>query len=168
MTRTISLTQGKVAIIDAADFERINQWKWHAVFKKHRDTWCAARTVRNGKKCRTVLMHRVILVAPDGMDVDHRDGDGLNNRRSNIRVATKQQNNFNKAIQRNSSSGRKGVSWNASCSKWHAYISVNRRKIYLGLFIDKEDAAKAYEDAAKAFAGEFTRTHPFEGRAAQI
>lgn len=156
--RQIPLTQGKFAVVDAADYDWLNQWKWCA--QKTDYGWRAARYDSGDY----VYMHRLIMGAPGNRQVDHRDGDGLNNRRSNLRLATSQQNLFNRGPNRNNSSGHKGVKWRPHAKKWQAYITVNRKQIHLGYFTNIDDAAAAYTGAAKDFAGEFARSSAFAGR----
>lgn len=158
-TRLIPLTQGKFAIVDATDFEWLNQWKWCAIHDSKYDSWYAAR--RNPLINRQLLMHRVILDAPKGMHVDHQDGDGLRNTRKNIRLATMQQNHFNRGPQRNNTSGYKGVTWYKTRNKWVAQIQVNRKNFNLGYFDDPRKASEAYAEAARHFAGDFFRTERF-------
>lgn len=157
--RHISLSRGRFAVVDAADYDWLNQWNWFAQYHKAEDRWYAVRMVRVGpeKKRCMLLMHRVILDAHLGFHVDHRDGDGLNNKRSNLREATCSQNGFNRGKERGNMSGFKGVSWNRRAGKWQVFITANKRKHYLGLFADLEPAAAAYREAAKRLHGEFAR-----------
>lgn len=157
-TREIPLTQGKVALVDAADYDFLMQWSWCADFNKKFKLWRAVRGVRINGKSRKIYMHVALLNPPKGFEPDHIDCDGLNNRRSNLRLATHQQNLCNKGRQANNTSGHKGVSWHKLAQKWRAEIAVHGRHIYLGLFSDKESAAKAYADAATKHHGEFART----------
>jgi hypothetical protein len=161
-TRLIPLTQGKFAVVDAADYEWLSQWKWYASYQRTTGRWYAYRASYIGKKKYNIAMHRVILNAPHGLKVDHVDGDGLHNRHDNIRLATICQNRFNRGPQRNNTSGIKGVSWNKETGKWQAFIGVNGKQTHLGLFVDKLDAAAAYAEAAKRLHGEFSRIEPFK------
>jgi len=97
MTKTISLSQGKVARVDEEQFEWLNAWKWCA--HKGRNTWYAVRRDYSGDKPKMVSMHRLLLGPPPGMETDHRNGDGLDNRRSNLRACTRRQNQMNKRKQ---------------------------------------------------------------------
>lgn len=157
-TKTIPLTQGKVAVVDAADYEWLMQWKWCAHWDGR--NWYAQRTVRLSRtKWRGIKMHREILGAEPGTMVDHKDGDGLNNTRNNIRPASNQKNSFNQRLASNSTSGYKGVTWHKRHNKWYAQIRIDGRRKGLGLFATPEDAARAYDAAAKELFGEFARTN---------
>lgn len=154
----IPLTMGKVAIVDDADYEWLTKLgKWQAN-QTVGGGWRAQRRFSIGPgKRKTLCMHRVIMGEPDGMDVDRRDLDGLNNRRLNLRVATRQQNTRNSRAQRNSSSGYPGVHWNTKEGKWAAVIYVSRQRKFLGYFGEKEAARVARDAAAKSIDGEFFR-----------
>ena len=104
--KEILLTMDKVAVVDDEDYDRVKAYKWRA--QRNRNTWYAIRSFGLFPK-QFVLMHRFILDAPPGMDVDHRNGNGLINTRSNIRIATKSQNQQNRPLSRGSLSGYKGV-----------------------------------------------------------
>ena len=104
-------------------------------------------------------MHRLVLNAEPGTLIDHKDGDGLNNCKSNLRWATCGQNLQNAFKRANCSSKYKGVRWNASANKWDARIQIDNSPIYLGLFSDEIEAAKAYNDAAIRYFGEFARAN---------
>ena len=100
-------------------------------------------------------MHRLIQGAPRGQAVDHKNGDSLDNRRSNLRPASHAQNMQNVGITKANTSGYKGVNWNSDASKWHARIRVNGKRLHLGLFDAAEDAHAAYVAAAEMHHGEF-------------
>ncbi len=103
-------------------------------------------------------MHRVILKAPGGLDVDHINGDGLDNRRINLRVCTRSQNLANQGTQARNLSGCKGVSWDKRTGRWITFISVNSKNHNLGRFDDLQTARAAYQAAAVRHFGEFART----------
>ena len=153
--RRIPLTQGKYAIVDPEDFERLNKHKWHAV--KGGNTFYAIRCVGPAKRTTYIRMHREILRSPDHLVVDHINHNGLDNRKANTRPATRAQNNYNKLIVKgkNSSSKYKGVAWNKDKNKWRARLYFNGKLIFLGYFKDEIKAAKAYDEAAKKYYGEF-------------
>lgn len=146
--RFIPLTQGQVAIVDAEDYERLSKYKWYGA--KTRGNYYAYRNRNN----RTVSMHREIMGEPKGMCVDHKDGNGLNNRKSNLRICTVAQNIRNRRLV-GGSSRYKGVYFQKSINKWKADITFNGRRIYIGCFADEIDAAKAYDKNAKELFGEF-------------
>ena len=146
--KEIALTQGKFAIVDDEDFEDLAKFKWayhggyaHRVF------------IKDGKKTGE-LMHRVIVNAPAGMDIDHVNRNPLDNRKCNLRVATRSQNNANKAQREGSF---KGACWRPIPRRWKAYIKVDHKQIHLGYFSNAVDAAKAYNAAALKYFGEFAR-----------
>lgn len=157
-TRLIPLTQGQFAIVDEADFEWLTQWKWTA--ERRRTTWYAIRGVNADNPCgrRTLRLHRFILAAPASLCVDHADGDGLNNTRSNLRVCTPAENSQNQKAQRQlKSSPYKGVSWDKRVEKWQAYIKKEGRKQSLGYYTCEDEAAAAYNVAALSLFGVFAR-----------
>ena len=153
--RRIPLTQGKYALVDQDDFERLNKHKWHA--DRHNNTFYAIRCVGSGKNRIRIMMHREILHPPDHLIVDHINHNGLDNRKANIRPATRSQNNFNRLIikRKGASSKYKGVAWKKSKEKWRAQIHVNGQCKFIGYFKDEIHAAKEYDNAAKKYHGEF-------------
>lgn len=158
--KAIPLTQGKVALVDDADYEWLMQWKW-CVMKRIRHGEWSYYAVRNGpklkgKRTRYILMHRE-LAAVEGLPlVDHRDLDGLNNQRHNLRPCTRTQNQANR--RKVSKTQRyKGVMWSPRLNKWIARITVNKRSNHIGVFTDEQAAFAAYCVAAKAAFGEFAR-----------
>lgn len=162
----VSLTKGYEAIIDVEDVPLVEGRNWHAhvVRKKDRKISIvyAYRTEIIGGEKVTVIMHRLLTSAQDDTDIDHRDGNGLNNRRrgetGNLRSATKSQNMHNRRLNANNTSRFKGVSWNASHRKWHSQIMAGRVRKHLGYFNCRTAAAVAYMKASKQHHGEFGRT----------
>ncbi len=153
--RRIKLTQGQYAKVDPEDFETLNQFKWCAA--KDYDTFYAIRFARtaNNKKT-TVKMHRQIMNAKKTDIVDHKNHDGLDNRKKNLRIATASQNNANRKRGKNYGTSKyKGVIKDTSSGKWRAGISYNGKHIHLGMFDDEIEAAKAYDEAAKKYYGEY-------------
>jgi len=152
MPRRIPLTQGKFAIVDAADYAWLNQWKWY-----YHKLGYAVRSVWEEHKKGLLYMHRVILNAPPDMQTDHRNMEGLDNRRCNLRLCTSSQNKMNKRKRAGCSSRYKGVCWFPRDHKWKGYIEVNGRTRNLGYFDDELDAARAYDVAARQHFREFAR-----------
>ena len=155
--REILLTQGKVALVDDEDFEQFNQFKWRAW--KHRNNYYACRNGKtiNGKKSM-LLMHREVLNAPLGIQGDHRNGNGLDNQKHNLRLATHTQNMHNrKNAHKNNKLGIKGVCWHKKVKKFRAQIKINGKKINLGFFNVLGDADSAYRKAEEKYFGEFAR-----------
>ncbi len=152
--RRIKLSRGEYAKVDPEDYEEQSQYKWYAV--KGTRTYYACRTeIRNGK--RTVRhMHREITNAPKDMIVDHKNRDGRDNRKANLRLATSLQNKWNSLRgMRKSRSKFKGVTWDKDSKKWRVLIHVNGKRIDLGRYKDKIEAAKVYDAAARKYHGEF-------------
>jgi len=157
--REIPLSQGKVALVDDEDYETVSRFKWCTI-KGHNETIYAARYVRRADGTQTtVRMHRVIMKASASVQVDHENHDGLDNRRANLRLATSAENNRNTRMRKNNASGYKGVSWDQRANKWYAQIMANGRNIALGMFANIDDAADAYDEAARQLHGEFAHTN---------
>ena len=157
--KVIPLTRGMFAKVDDQDYERVvNFGKWHALKSGRR--FYAARAYKVApKNQKLLLMHRFILAdIQSGFDADHIDGDGLNNQRSNLRVATRSQNRANVRIPANNTSGRKGV-WFHANGKWSASIKVNQRRVHLGRYKTLQEAASAYDKAAVKYFGPFAKTN---------
>lgn len=151
----VPLTKGYEAVIDAADVPLVGQYNWCAAVKPH--TVYARRTDGSTGKERTVLLHRVLMGEPDGLEVDHRDGDGLNNRRDNLRVATNAQNQHNQRTRNDNSSGFKGVSWYGRGKKWQVRIKLNGKQRHIGYHATPEEAHAAYAAASERLHGDFGR-----------
>jgi hypothetical protein len=143
----IPLTSGFYTYVDAADYEWLNQWHWRA----YGDGYVARR-----EKGRLIFMHREIMQPPPGMVVDHINGVSLNNRRCNMRVCTRQQNNFN-SRPRPKISPYKGVRFDADTGKWIAEITHCHIKYHLGTFADEVEAARAYDRRAIELQGPYAR-----------
>jgi hypothetical protein len=153
----VPLTQGKEAIIDACDVHLVEGVNWYAL--KDGNTFYAQRNLKIGpNKQTTIKMHRVIMSAATGIGVDHKDGDGLNNRRVNMRIASHAQNMRNRRKQANNKTGFKGVSLHSASGSWRASIKKNRKQLHLGYFTTPEQAHAAYREAAAKLHGEFART----------
>lgn len=155
-TKLIRLHNNMFAIVDDCDFEKVNNKSWHAY--KHRNTYYARTDVFDGSKYAGVQMHRFILELSDPeIQVDHKNGNGLNCSRSNMRTCTNLQNSWNKAPFKNRASIYKGVCWHKHTKKFVSRIRVYGKLVQLGYFTDEIEAAKAYDVAAKKHFGEFAR-----------
>lgn len=153
--REIPLTKGKVTVVDDADYEHLSRFKWSAVFSgKH---WYAHRQVVVDGRVIDIKMHRFLLNPPADMVVDHIDRDGLNNQRSNLRMCTQANNLANSKHHRDGSSKFKGVTWDRHRSKWSADIMVEGKRFRLGRFKTEEQAAIAYDTAARKLQGKYAR-----------
>jgi hypothetical protein len=151
--KTIPLTRGQVALVDDADYEWLSAWKWHA-FKRKFGGFDAGRSVTNGRgNWTTVRMHQALC--PGVREVDHINRNPLDNQRHNLRPATRAQNQANRGANANNSSGFKGVCRDKRGGKWRARMMVNRHCHHLGFFLDAEEAARAYDKAAKECFGVF-------------
>ena len=157
MAKEIPLNSGMVTIVDDEDFEFLNQWKWTYSKHKRKSTGYALRGTKKSDERKMFYMHREITKVSDGMYVDHINGNGLDNRKANLRICTSQQNKWNMKIPKNNTSGFKGVSWHPQTGKWRASIHINRKRKSLGLYSTKESAAFAYNAGAQKYHGEFAR-----------
>lgn len=148
--KRIELTQGFTTVVDDADYEALSAFKWHVL--RGRNVNYATRT--GGSR-----MHREIMNPPGGMVVDHINGDGLDNRRSNLRICTRSQNLRGFQTPRDTASGFRGVYWVPHVKKW-------RVRVDLGLFESVEDAAQAYNNATRHYFGEVSPPAPVDKAAA--
>lgn len=153
MAKEIPLTKGRFAVVSDEDYPRVRSFLWYCS-ELRGDTYYAVG--RPGTK-RKQYMHRFLRRAGPGEIIDHRNGDGLDNRRRNTRRSTHSQNHANHRRQRNNTSGFTGVWWHAQRRKWSAEIKVNQKKINLGLFEDPITAAKARDRAAIKYFGSFAK-----------
>jgi len=150
--REIALTQGKIALVDDEDYERVSARNWCVTYIGRRIWYASASLTRNTH----IMMHRVILNCQPGQHIDHINHDGLDNRRCNLRLCTHSQNQANNRKQLRPTSSRfKGVGWRTREKCWGAKIKYQGRRLWLGLFSSEEEAARAYNAKAQELFGEF-------------
>jgi len=151
----IPLSRGTYAIIDTDNLRILNLYRWSLVGCK-----TGTRYARRFKNGQTIYMHREIMNAPAGMEIDHMNGNGLDNRRAILRICTEAQNQQNSKKRTGKSSVFKGVSWEKDRRKWRASIKpVNKKRFNIGRFVSEIDAAKAYDVEALYYFGEFAKTN---------
>lgn len=158
--RTITLTNGMLALVDDADFSRLSQYRWTAWRRDPSRPFYAVHDTRRNRKSLRLWMHREVLglVGGDPRRVDHREpSETLNNQRSNLRIATPSQNNSNSRLRRDSTSGFKGASFERTTGRWKSVIRLDGKLINLGRFTSPQLAHQAYCAAALAHRGEFAR-----------
>jgi len=156
--KTIALTQGFVALVDDADYERVNAFKWSAT-KTPKNVYAVRKVRTSSGRTTSQLLHRFITgVTNPRIIVDHEDHDGLNCQRYNLRPCVHGENNGNQ-LKTHGTSKYKGVSWDSSRGQWRAFITVHNTSNFLGRFHDEREAAFAYDAAARASFGEFAHTN---------
>jgi hypothetical protein len=145
-------------LIDDEDYDKIKDYTWRV--SKDGNTFYALTHIRINGKFTSVPIHRLIMNAHKGQEVDHINNNGLDNRRSNLRICSHSQNMMNTQLNKNNKSGFKGVSIDKKNKylSWRAQISINNKKICLGNFVIPEEAHEAYCEASKKYHGEFART----------
>jgi hypothetical protein len=148
---SVTLTQGKVALVDRADLEVVAEHRWCA--NRVSNVWYAISNLYTHGRHSMLRMHRALK--PMCELVDHINGDGLDCRNVNIRIATKTDNGRNSSKRRDCSSGFKGVGWNKECKRWQVRIVVAGHGRYMGLYDARDEAARAYDAAARASFGAF-------------
>lgn len=148
----IKLSDGHITQIDKEDFERVSKYNWwyHASGYAYRQV-TSGRTKTSRGKVKNIMLHRFIMDTPDGMDTDHINRDKLDNRKSNLRIVNRTQNNFNIGLRSNNTSGYKGVHWFKPAKLWRAYIGGSKNRKELGYFKDIKDAIKARKEAEREF-----------------
>lgn len=140
---------GKEAIVDDLDFEKLNTVSWR-IEKRGRELYYAVNS-------KGIRMHSFLMNTPKGMHTDHMNGDGLDNQRENLRNCTASENIINSKIRIDNTSGYKGVCWVKNRNKWRAYLKSNKKTLHLGMFLSKEEAARAYDNKVKSLFGNFGR-----------
>lgn len=157
--KRVELTQGMHALIDDEDYLLVNQYNWCVLQTAHRH-WVAVTGPNKKTEGKLLYMHRLIMNIGPGQQVDHREHyeDYIDNQKSNLRLCTNAENQYNQRKQlKKTSSQYKGVHWNKQRCKWQVRINVNRKTNHLGLFIDEDEAARTYNVAAIEHFGEFAK-----------
>ena len=150
MKRIPLITQGYEAIVDDEDHKNLSQHKWYRI----KGGYAISRIEINGEE-KFIYMHREIMKPSDGMEVDHINGKKLDNRRCNLRICERWQNNGNQKKRKGGSSKFKGVYRHTQTGKWCAYIHKKDKAYYLGCFVNEYEAASAYNEEAKKYFGEY-------------
>lgn len=150
----IPLTRGQYAIIDPQDYDLIKAYKWQARYSK--GNWYAIHSTTDGE----ITMHGLILGTKEGHEIDHINQNGLDNRRENLRFATKSHNRANVRLRKDSKSGYKGVCFQPATGMWRAYIQIDKKWKQIGLYPTAKSAAIAYNEVAKISFGEFAWLNP--------
>jgi hypothetical protein len=149
--KTIPLTRGKVAIVDDEDYAVLSAWKWYAI--NTNNSWYAMRTDMASR--RNIRMHRQIMAIDS--QIDHRNGNGLDNRRCNLRPCTSAQNSYNRGLHKRNKSGFIGVFWSNNAQRWEAQIRHRGKRMYLGRFDTATEAAMVRDLYAVRFHGDFAK-----------
>ena len=160
----VPLTQEQVTLIDDEDCAILKQGSYCAV-KKASGFYARRNATKKDIACGSpskVYLHREIMRAIKGEFVDHINGNTLDNRKENLRICSSKQNSRNSKKNKNNSSGFKGVAWHKSKKVWVAYIKVDYKNKHLGVYNTPENAAKAYDEAAKKYFGEFAKLNFLE------
>lgn len=159
----ISLTRGQVTEVCDCHYHLVKDYKWHAYWSKATKTYYAVRTAsvreRLAGKPSKIWIHVVINDTPNGMVTDHWDGDSLNNKCSNLKSVTHQQNIRKQKKSSRNTSGYKGVYWSSYHKRWMSGICINGKQTHIGQFIDIENAARSYDRRAIREFGEFAATN---------
>jgi hypothetical protein len=158
MTMVLPVSKGNQALVDDDDWIRLSRFSWNI----HPGGY-ASRVLYQDKRAHTILLHREVMNAPPGTQVDHIDGNKLDCRKSNLRFCNYNQNGANcKKPSHGVTSRFKGVYWNKNANKYQANIMVNKKTIYLGIYDCEIAAAQAYNKAASSHFGEFARLNKID------
>ena len=153
--KKIELTQGKIALVDDEDYDLVSRYKWHYL-KRDCDSPGYASSKIDGKN---IGMHRFIMGNNNNLVIDHISGDTLDNRKVNLRFCTQQQNMWNRRKRKQTLSKYMGLSKGKNRKKWQVQFWIDGKKKTIGQFESEEDAARAYDKAARQYYGEFASTN---------
>lgn len=142
-------------LVDDENFDELNKYNWSLTYGSGGRYYAIRLNYINKKRDKWILLHRFLLNAPRNKEVDHINGNGLDNRKINIRLCTSAQNSWNTKKHKDNTSGHKGVSWDKFRSKWIAQMNFLGEHIFLGRFENKADAVLKYNEKVKEFRGEF-------------
>lgn len=160
--KKIPLSKGKFALVDDEDFEFVNQWKWYFFQRPGSNTYYAKTRMNTGYKIyKNVFMHRLIMKVSKSLHIDHINGDGFDNRKSNLRVVTHHENMLNRSTRINNTSGYPGI-YKRENNKFVASISSGKKRVYLGFFSSYEEALAARKKAEDEYFGEFSKRRSIE------
>ena len=163
--KTIPLTQSKVALVDDTDYDFLSKYNWCAAKTIGRSYYAVRGSLISDLRQGCIHMHRIILNAPKGVEVDHRDGNSLNNQRSNLRLCTHGENQRNQGLHHNNTTGFKGVRLDrrAIQNPYNARIQINNKEIHIGCYKTAEKAARAYDTTALKYHGDYRVTNEMLG-----
>jgi len=150
----------QTVLIDEEDWDKVNQHKWYIWGRASRTSFYAITTIPHpggSKRGKNLPIHRLITNPPTDMMIDHINGNGLDNRKENLRICTNAQNLCNQGLNNKNTSGYKGVSWFKITKKWRAQISFNNKPVHIGYYKDVEEAARAYDKKALELHGKFAK-----------
>lgn len=157
MREIILINNKGIILVDDEDYNFLNQFRWYLrrSNKRNNQLGYAQTPITINRKQTSIIMHKILIDIPNGMVIDHINHNTFDNRKSNLRIVTKSQNQMNKLPQKGKISKFKGVNWDKNLKKWKSRCSLNRKQYYLGLFEDEIDAARAYNIKAKELHGEY-------------
>lgn len=157
--KRIKLTKGRYALVDDSDYDELSNYKWCVI--KNLNTFYATSHAYIDDKRTTIRMHRIIMNPPEGMIIDHKNGDGLDNQKSNLRICTYSENSRNINSHKNSTSKYIGVSYSSSYGTWLSMIMVDGKNKSLGYFKTELEAAIIRNIAARKYYKEFAKLNKF-------
>lgn len=160
----LTLTRGQVCYVDVADLPILSQYRWAA--DRCGPEFYAVSYLWRSNRSHRLYMHRLLMGAGTSEEIDHINANGLDNRRENLRLATRSQNNANQRLTRRNASGFRGVSWDRTRHKWAAHICFQKKHMALGRHDTAEDAARAYNAKARELFGEYARLNALPGEEA--